>query len=354
MNMNYKELLAVIPKDLYIKSPAKAWCSLILNFTMFFVTCSIVLKIDHYLIGSIIGTVILGLLLTGFFVIGHDAGHRSFSDSEKVNDIVGHLTTSFLGWPFHLWRLAHNVHHLHTNHVRKDIAWEPHTNEQISRLPGVFKVTYVTVRSKLWAFWTGACFHNLELWIKFFKGKLYKPEDRRKVSLSIGLSIVATIAYALAAFLLGGWYGLLTLFVLPQLAFYFWMTTFTLLHHTHPDLEFKSESQWRKVEAQLDGTINVRYGRFVDFFTHDIAWHIPHHISVAIPFYHLKKAHLHIAAAFPHRVKDCFFSLTHLRAVLKTCQAIESFQQPHWMPFEDWPGLVELRSKNKGVADMMQ
>ncbi|MFW7381374.1 MAG: fatty acid desaturase [Oligoflexus sp.] len=315
------------------KKTWRAWLALLLDSSLFLGISTLILLVDHVLIGSLLGLLLPGLVLTGFFVLGHDAGHRSFSDSERVNDFVGHLTTSFLGWPFHLWRLAHNVHHLHTNHVKMDIAWEPHTNKQIHRLPAFFRWTYTTVRSKIWAFWAGAFFHNLELWWKFFQRKLYRPEDRSKVWFSIVLTILATTSYAALAFALGSWYGLLTLFILPLIGFYFWMTTFTLLHHTHPDINFLQDKEWNKVEAQLDGTINVLYGKIVDWFTHDIAWHLHHHTSVAIPFYYLKDAQRHLQQAFPDRVKSQAFTLSHLLAVLRHCQAIKNFNEPTWTPF---------------------
>ena len=77
------------------------------------------------------------------------------------------------------------------------------------------------------------------------------------------------------------------------------------------------------MKAQLDGTINVDYGRVIDFLTHDIAHHIAHHVNRGIPWYHLKEANKALEEHFPHRFTKCevfslrtmpvFFAATSLR-----------------------------------------
>lgn len=63
-----------------------------------------------------------GTAMTGFFVIGHDAGHLSFSRSKVVNDSVGIFCLSILLYPFESWRIKHNWHHTHTNKLHVDNA----------------------------------------------------------------------------------------------------------------------------------------------------------------------------------------------------------------------------------------
>lgn len=50
-----------------------------------------------------------------FFVVGHDAGHRSFSKNKLLEDIVGTVMFAPLIYPFEPWRIKHNHHHAHTN-----------------------------------------------------------------------------------------------------------------------------------------------------------------------------------------------------------------------------------------------
>ena len=59
-------------------------------------------------------------------------------------------------------------------------------------------------------------------------------------------------------------------------------------------IHFSTESEWRAGKAQLMGTVHCNYPRWVEILCHDINVHIPHHVSVAIPSYNLRKAHLSI------------------------------------------------------------
>ncbi len=57
------------------------------------------------------------------FVVGHDAGHRSFSKNKLVEDIVGTLMFMPLIYPFEPWRIKHNHHHAHTNKCALACQW---------------------------------------------------------------------------------------------------------------------------------------------------------------------------------------------------------------------------------------
>lgn len=52
--------------------------------------------------------------------MGHDCGHRSFSENKLVEDIVGTLMFMPLVYPFEPWRIKHNQHHAQTN---KCVPW---------------------------------------------------------------------------------------------------------------------------------------------------------------------------------------------------------------------------------------
>ena len=66
------------------------------------------------------------------------------------------------------------------------------------------------------------------------------------------------------------------------------MSTFTLVHHTLPDIHFSEPEDWDEAQAQLFGTVHCEYPFGVEFLCHHINVHIPHHLSTAIPSYNLR------------------------------------------------------------------
>lgn len=67
-----------------------------------------------------------GLIFWGFFTIGHDCGHGSFSRHASVNFVVGCLMHSLILTPFESWKLSHRYHHKNTGNMDKDEIFYPH------------------------------------------------------------------------------------------------------------------------------------------------------------------------------------------------------------------------------------
>jgi acyl-lipid omega-6 desaturase (Delta-12 desaturase) len=75
---------------------------------------------------------ISGTAFTGWFVVGHDCGHRSFHTNKLVEDIVGNFFFAPLLYPFEPWRIKHNQHHAFTNKLEDDTAWHPVMKEEVA------------------------------------------------------------------------------------------------------------------------------------------------------------------------------------------------------------------------------
>ncbi|KAJ3211881.1 hypothetical protein HDU67_004206, partial [Dinochytrium kinnereticum] len=63
---------------------------------------------------------ITGLFMWNLFVVGHDAGHGTFSDNKVINGVFGHLAHGFLLVPFWPWARSHAAHHAFHQHKTKD------------------------------------------------------------------------------------------------------------------------------------------------------------------------------------------------------------------------------------------
>jgi fatty acid desaturase len=60
------------------------------------------------------GQLVLALALLQWFVVLHEAGHRTLFASRRANRIVGHVAGAFALVPFHNWARIHARHHRYT------------------------------------------------------------------------------------------------------------------------------------------------------------------------------------------------------------------------------------------------
>src|SRR5438552_894289 len=75
---------------------------------------------------SMLLSLVCGLVVAIFFVVGHDACHQSFTDSQSLNHLLGRLAFLPSLHPYSLWDIGHNrVHHRFNNIRGKDYVWEP-------------------------------------------------------------------------------------------------------------------------------------------------------------------------------------------------------------------------------------
>ena len=283
-SLKIRDILDTLPKEVFVKNPKKAWFKVLVNIVCVGLGYWGVAVAPWYILPVM--WIFLGTSLIGLFVLGHDCGHRSFSNRIWVNDLVGHILFLPLIYPFHAWRIMHNHHHKHTNKLEEDNTWTPFSPEEFEQLPAWHQWWYQRMRGSFW--WLGSVAH----WaVSHFDWRLFTGKQREQVRFSVLLVIVtAAIAFPLVFLNFGIW-GFVKFWLLPWLVYHFWMSTFTIVHHTLPTIPFKPENQWHEASAQLCGTVHCKYPWWVEFLCHDINVHIPHHLTTAIPWYNLRLAH---------------------------------------------------------------
>lgn len=322
------KIIRKIPRDCLEQSPARAWLTLARDAALTAALVTLIVRADSWAVAPVL-SVLLGCVLTGLFVIGHDAGHRSFSRSTRVNDAVGTLTMAPLLWPFHVWRLSHDHHHRWTHHAAKEIAWKPLTLAEYDALPPWKRRIYMLTRTHL--FFLASTLFQYFYVEDAAKGRFFDPKDHALLKRSIRITIATGLGYVGVVSALWGAYGFVWLFLVPQLVFHFWLSTFTLFHHTSVDNALMPEGEWTAEKAQLACSVHVKYPRLVDWLTHDIAWHVPHHVCVGIPHYRLRAAHRALKAAYPDVVVERSLSPALLKEVLGQCHLIASAEQSAWL-----------------------
>jgi omega-6 fatty acid desaturase (delta-12 desaturase) len=130
--------------------------------------------------------------------------------------------------------------------------------------------------------------------------------------------VFAAIAFPTLIWTTGVW-GFVKFWLLPWLGYHFWMSTFTLVHHTAADVQFYPDECWSAAESQLAGTVHCDYPRWVEILCHDINVHVPHHISVAVPSYNLRKAHASLVKNWGDSVIERRFSWKLMKEIVDHC-----------------------------------
>ena len=316
------QIIRKIPRSCLEPDTEKSFGYFYRNIVLMAISIGLVVWADTWWAGIPLAFLI-GTLLTSFFIVGHDCGHRSFSKSERICNIVGHLSTSWTFWPFHVWRLSHDNHHRNTHNLSKEIAWRPMTVEQFEKASPMTKFLYKASRTWLMPI---ASFIFTFFWFKMAlngrRSKFFDKKDLPQVRWSVFVTIVLQAFYAWGSYALAGWYGVVCIFLLPQAGFQYWLSIYTYFHHTIPDRQIFREEDWSMEKGQLHGSIHVDHPGWVEWFHHDINWHVPHHVCVGIPHYHLRAAHRALKAAYPDVVLEKKFGWKLFSETLKTCHLI--------------------------------
>lgn len=332
------KIIRQIPKACLSPSNQTSTLYLLRDFLFIGLVASAIILADSWLLGLPL-SILLGFCVCGLFIIGHDCGHKSFSKNIRYNNFVGHLTTSWVLWPFHVWRIDHDNHHKNTNHIDKDPAWRPVTYKMYKRMPKHLQRVYRWTRCRF--FMLGSIYTtylNFKEGFKAQNSNKFTDEQKKQIRFSIYITIVLSGISIAAASYFAGIYGFVYLILIPNFTFQCLLSTFTFFHHTNADTKFLDRKSWNIEQAQLAGSFHVSYPKWVEFLTHDINWHVPHHVCVGIPHYRLRPAHDALKAAYPEHVKEYRFTWSYIQETISSCHFVKSKFAPadlSWVSFDE-------------------
>jgi len=320
------DVVQSMPKEVFELDHGKAWRAVLTSIASMSACLYLISISPWYLLPF--AWALAGTAFTGFFVVGHDAGHRSFHKNNLIEDIVGTLMFMPLIFPFEPWRIKHNHHHAHTNKLVEDTAWHPVRESEMDKwsptAAAAFKF-FLGTPLKLWA--------SVGHWaIWHFDLSKYTEKQKPRVI----VSIAACAAFVAIGFPLivhyTGLVGLVKYWLMPWLGYHFWMSTFTVIHHTAPHIPFKPAEEWNAAKAQLSGTVHCDFPAWVEFLTHDISVHVPHHVSSKIPWYNLRKAHASLKENWGEYMCECDFNLRMLKNIFTECHVYD--KEKNYKPFD--------------------
>lgn len=279
-------------------------------------------------------------VISGMFIIGHDAAHGALFSSKRLNSIVGHIMFLPSWHVYEGWVLGHNrIHHGHTCRQSMDFVWHPVTPQQYAAMPAWKKA-----RHRLEWSWAGSMPYYLrDVW--WTKMIAFEPPEKwaraiRRDRLIVG-AFVASAAAALAALgwsmdgtVLGAVWMVVKVLVVPFLAFIWTIGWVVHVHHIDPEIRWWPRREWNKFRGQMEGTTLLYVPGWMDFFLHRIFFHVAHHVDMRIPFYELPAACEEIEAAFPEVVMTRKLRVRDFFANTRQCKLYD-FEAGRWLTYAE-------------------
>jgi len=284
--------------------------------------------------------VLAALVISGLFIVGHDAAHEALFSSKRMNSIIGHLAMLPSWHVYEGWVLGHNrIHHGYTVREGFDFVWHPYTVDQWGEMSAFKKA-----RHRLEWSWMGAGAYYLRevWWHKMLVGKppaRWVSAIRRDRFIILGWMVSTSIALGAVGWVrsgtvLGALWMIVKVSVVPFLAFNFVIGSFVHVHHVQPDIRWYKKREWTKFKGQMEGTTVLRAPKGLNFFIHWIMVHVPHHVDMRIPMYHLELATDAISEAFPGVIHDDKLRFRDFVRNTRICKLYD-FEQSRWVSYAE-------------------
>ncbi|KAF1870561.1 hypothetical protein Lal_00025747 [Lupinus albus] len=324
-NVTLKDVLNSLPKKVFEIDEMKSWKTVLISVTSYALGLFLISKSPWYLLPF--AWAWTGTGATGLFVVAHDCAHKSFSKNKLVEDIVGNVALMPLIYPYEAWRFKHDQHHAKTNMLQEDIAWHPIWKED-------FDSSSLLRKAIIYGYGPFRPLMSIVHWLMWhFDLKKFRSNEVKRVMISLACvySFMA-IAWPLIIYKTGimGW---INYWLMPWLGYHFWMSTFTMVHHSAPHIPFKDSDEWNAAQAQLNGTVHCNYPRWVEILCHDINVHIPHHISPKIPSYNLRAAHKSLQENWGKYLNEATWNWRLMKTILTMCHVYD--KEKNYVAFDE-------------------
>jgi len=286
---------------------------------------------------------IMGLALSGLWVIGHECGHGAFSEYPVVNGAVGWTLHSILLVPYFSWAFSHAKHHRRTNDMIEGETHMPVEPTKIGLTENQERVPTEEVEKQMFGgglrqfankiFYWHAKFQEVigdeafavfMMWSSFLfycplylfgvtgRGKIgadgkpipddqivdhLRPTSRlfpekmywKVVASNVGcLLVLGACAYFSSIY---GFRAVWFWYFGPYLVITGGLIAVTQLHHTHETVPQFDPDNWTWMKGVIAGTIDRPHDWVFNTATHNIgSTHVLHHLFHTIPHYHAVEA----------------------------------------------------------------
>ena len=325
---DYRALAAELNKEgLFKPKSAYGFATVAGELCAFAVAFTLLLRVEPMGIAFWALQIFLGASCFRFFVIVHEAGHRSLFKSRVANDIAGFIGSIFCFVPLYPWRSIHYQHHKWVGVIDKD----PTQNELMGMkkwgagMNLLFRV--------IWFTWFPLMFFVFIF--RLFWGKPFRDlmKGDKKNAIQGFISLAVILAPRIAVLSVFGWKWALLylgpmsyayLFVNEQVSLPQHSGLFPFLSHDHPKpIPFHEQDQVSRTTAK-PGLLPV-------LLAFNFNLHTEHHLYPSVPWYWLPRVGARIKHL--HQVNFAGFMLS-----IRTKDPVEVYTKA--LPASPPPGVV--------------
>jgi len=276
-----------------------------------------------------------GSVMTGVWVLAHECGHQSFSESELANNIVGTICHSLLLVPYHSWRITHGLHHGNTGSCENDEVFAPATRtawakEMLRETPfaqawGIFVMLSVGWMPGYLVFnatgpekYRGKNANHFSPTATFFKPEDYWLIVQTDIAFFMAVALISYFIYTV------GFKEVSYYYLIPLTITNLHLVLITYLQHTDVFMPHFRGKEWDWLRGALC-TVDRSFGAILNHTFHHITdTHVCHHLFSKMPFYHAQEA----TEAFkkvlgPYYMKDDSPIVHALWRSYSSCQFVE-------------------------------
>ncbi|MGD9702383.1 MAG: fatty acid desaturase [Acidimicrobiia bacterium] len=325
---------AAFSPGVYERSLPRTFAALAVDVALYGAAIGGIFLFDALLV-QLAFAVVAGCAVAFLFVWAHDAAHGALFTSDRIAGVLGTIAMLPSLNLYRLWTYGHNkVHHGFTSFSPIDWIWRPMTPDEYRTATRRTRAVYRVERSL-----PGCALHYvLRVWWSKMIWFRAPADIRRRYHFT--RSRLASAAFLATAAVLGWRYaggvgGVVLTVIVPWVVFNYFIALFIYLHHTHPTLPFFDDrARWSATIGQVACSTIVRTSRPVEWLTHGILLHTPHHVDTRIPFYRLPAAQRDLTARYGEHVVQYRFRWREVARIFRTCQLFD-FERGVWHRFGD-------------------
>lgn len=283
-----------------------------------------------------------GTVFTSLFMLTHDCGHNSLFTRRWLNQLVGHVASAPLLYPFTQWKLFHDAHHRRTNQaghtfaeqlagemdLAQDTAFAPVEQSALDRTRARGPLPWAVYVVSRWFPPSIVALLPVLLVFLFPRGS-----DRQLARCRVSLLVVVAGGLGLGGglyALTGSLFAIVHFWIAPLLVHAGWLGYYAYFQHTGAEIAVFSEEKWDRQAAPIMGTVNTRVPGWVNALHANAECHVVHHLFASMPSYFMREANDALTdSRFAHLIRTVPFSISHVIRTLRTCHVWDEDRQSY-------------------------